>query len=102
MVHEIQLRTNLIEERKDEILLYKTARKLGVDTNEISGIKVLRKSIDARKKEIFFNYKVAVYINEPVPEKSDYIFDYKDISKAKRNSYYRFWTSWHVRRIALY
>jgi uncharacterized FAD-dependent dehydrogenase len=44
---------------------------------------VLRKSIDARKKDIIFNYKVAVYINEKIPEKSDYIFDYQDVSKAK-------------------
>ena len=43
----------------------------------------MRKSIDARKKDIIFNYKVAVYINEQVPEKSDYIFDYKDVSNAK-------------------
>lgn len=84
MVQEIQLRTNLIEERKEGILLRKAARQLGVDSQEINGIKVLRKSIDARKKETFFNYKVAVYINENVPEKSEYTFDYKDVSSAKQ------------------
>ena len=83
MVQEIQLRTNLIEEKKAGTLLYKAARKLGVDSKEISGIKVLRKSIDARKKETFFNYKVAVFINEPIPEKSSTVFDYKEVSNAK-------------------
>jgi len=83
MAQEIQLRTNLIEEKKEAILLYKAARKLGVNPKEINGIKVLRKSIDARKKETFFNYKVAVYINENVPEKSEYTFNYKDVSNAK-------------------
>jgi uncharacterized FAD-dependent dehydrogenase len=83
MIQEIQLRTNLIEERKEGILLLKAARQLRVDSKEISGIKVLRKSIDARKKETFFNYKVAVYINESVPQKSEYTFDYKDVSNAK-------------------
>ena len=83
MIKEIQLRTNLIEERKEAILLHKAARKLGVNPKEISGIKVLRKSIDARKKETFFNYKVAVYINESAPEKSEYTFNYKDVSNAK-------------------
>ena len=77
MVKEIQLRVNLIEERKENILLYKACKKLGLDKKEISAVKVLRKSIDARKKEIIFNYKVAVYINEQVTEKSDYIFEYK-------------------------
>tara|TARA_R110002074_G_scaffold56155_1_gene138841 strand:+ start:17 stop:1573 length:1557 start_codon:yes stop_codon:yes gene_type:complete len=83
MVQEIQLRTNLIEEKKEGVLLRKAARKLGVNPKEINGIKVLRKSIDARKKETFFNYKVAVYINENVPEKSEYTFNYKDVSNGK-------------------
>ena len=78
MVQEIQLRTNLIEEKKEGALLHKAAKKLGVDSKEINGIKLLRKSIDARKKEIFFNYKVAVYIDENIPEKSAYSFEYKD------------------------
>jgi len=83
MVKEIQLRINLVEELKEDILLQKSSKQLGVDQNEISAVKVLRKSIDARKKDIIFNYKVAVYIDEKIPEKSDYIFDYKDVSNAK-------------------
>ena len=83
MVKEIQLRINLVEELKEDILLQKASKQLGVDKNEISAVKVLRKSIDARKKDIIFNYKVAVYIDEKLPEKSDYIFDYKDVSNAK-------------------
>ena len=83
MVKEIQLRVNLIEEKKENVLLFKASKQLGVDKNEISAVKVLRKSIDARKKDIIFNYKVAVYINEKVPEKSDYTFEYKDVSNAK-------------------
>ena len=83
MIQEIQLRINLIEERKEDILLYKSAVALGIDKKEISAVKVIRKSIDARKKEIFFNYKVAVYLNEDISEKTAYAFDYKDVSKSK-------------------
>lgn len=83
MIKELQLRVNLIEERKKDILLHKSASFLKIKTHTISAVKVLRKSIDARKKETIFNYKVAVYINENAPEKSDYIFDYKDVSNAK-------------------
>ena len=83
MIKEVQLRVNLVEERKENILLHKASKQLGVSKSEISAVKVLRKSIDARKKDIIFNYKVAVYINEQIPEKSDYIFEYKDVSKAK-------------------
>ena len=83
MVKEIQLRINLVEERMEEILLHKSSKVLGIDKNLISAVKVLRKSIDARKKNILFNYKVAVYIEEEIPEKSNYIFEYNDVSNAK-------------------
>jgi len=83
MVKEIQIRINLHEESQQDILVYKASKLLGVEKKEITAIKVLRKSIDARKVDIKFNYKIAVYINESIPDKSDYIFDYKDVSKAK-------------------
>jgi len=83
MIKEIQLRINLIEERKENILLLKASKQLNIDKSEISAVKVLRKSIDARKKDIIFNYKVAVYINETIPEKSNYKFDYKDVTNAQ-------------------
>ncbi|CAL2083246.1 Pyr_redox_2 domain-containing protein [Tenacibaculum sp. 190524A02b] len=83
MVKELQLRVNLIEERKEDILKKKASRNLKIPINTITAVKVLRKSIDARKKEVIFNYKVAVYINEPIPNKADYIFEYQDVSNAK-------------------
>ncbi|MFC5194666.1 NAD(P)/FAD-dependent oxidoreductase [Bizionia hallyeonensis] len=83
MVKDIQLRISLIEEERADILLIKASQFLEISREKISGVKVLRKSIDARKPKIIFNYKVAVYINEPVPETSEYTFDYKDVSKAK-------------------
>jgi uncharacterized FAD-dependent dehydrogenase len=83
MVKEIQIRINLHEESQKDILAYKASKLLEVDKKDITAVKVLRRSIDARKLEIKINYKIAVYINESIPEKSNYIFDYKDVSKAK-------------------
>src|SRR5690554_6136224 len=83
MIKELQLRISLKEEEIPNILLIKSAENLGMSRDKISGVKVLRKSIDARKPKIILNYKVAVYINEPVPKTSEYTFDYKDVSKAK-------------------
>jgi len=83
MVKDIQLRISLKEERIQDILLKKSAEFLSVPRADISGIKILRKSIDARKPKIIFNYKVSVFIKEPLPESSDYQFDYKDVSNAK-------------------
>jgi len=83
MIKDIQLRVSLKEEEIPNILLKKASKNLGIPYGDISGIKVLRKSIDARKAKIIFNYKVAVFINEPVPQTSDYTFEYKDVSNAK-------------------
>lgn len=83
MIKALQLRINLHQEGQPDGLLNKAAYDLDVKPSEISGIKILRKSIDARKRNIMFNYKVEVYINESVPENSDYTFDYKDVSNAK-------------------
>ncbi len=83
MVKELQLRIQLKEENISGILLKKAAQHLSINPSTISGIKVLRKSIDARKPKIYFTYKIAIYIDEAVPEKSAYEFEYKDVSKAK-------------------
>ena len=83
MIKELQLRVTINEEKQEGILLKKVNRKLRLNKSDINGIKVLRKSIDARKSPIVFNYKVAVFIKEKMPETSNYIFEYKDVSKAK-------------------
>jgi uncharacterized FAD-dependent dehydrogenase len=83
MVKQIQLRVTLEEEEISDILILKSALKLDIDRQDITGVKILRKSIDARKPKIILNYKVSVYIREKLSENSAYTFDYKDISKAK-------------------
>ncbi|WP_027137714.1 NAD(P)/FAD-dependent oxidoreductase [Gaetbulibacter saemankumensis] len=83
MVKELQLRISLKEEEISDILIIKSSQALGIDKEDITGVKALRKSIDARKPKIIFNYKVAVYIREALPKSSEYQFDYKDVSKAK-------------------
>src|SRR5690606_27684337 len=79
-----QLRTTLLEEAIGDIIKKKAAKYWGLPLQEISSVKVLRKSLDARKSTIYFNYKVAVYINETDPGSKAYNFDYKDVSKAKK------------------
>ncbi len=83
MVKDIQLRITLLEEAQQNILVTKSAQFLKIKVDDVTGIKVLRKSIDARKPQIIFNYKIAVYIKEVLPKTSEYIFNYQDVSKAK-------------------
>lgn len=81
MVKNVQIRLTLEEEGLEGSLRKKTANYLGISDKSFQ-LKVIRKSIDARKPDILFNYKLTVYIEEPGP--SDTVsFDYKDVSKAK-------------------
>ena len=73
MVKDIQLRLTLKDEERSDILLIKAAQYLSIPKADITGIKVLRKSIDARKPKIILNYKLSVYIKEALPEK-DIVF----------------------------
>ncbi|MGZ0015980.1 NAD(P)/FAD-dependent oxidoreductase [Yeosuana sp. AK3] len=83
MVKNIQLRVTLQEEAVADILVKKSAAYLKIKPDDITGIKVLRKSIDARKALIILNYKVAVYIKEAIPKTSEYTFNYQDVSREK-------------------
>ncbi|MFD2588959.1 NAD(P)/FAD-dependent oxidoreductase [Croceitalea marina] len=82
MVRNIQIRISLKEEGQPGGLKAKTAKYLGISEDDFE-FKVQRKSIDARKPTIYFNYKLEVYINEPAPKETTYHFDYKDVSQAK-------------------
>ncbi|MEP5829468.1 MAG: FAD-binding protein, partial [Maribacter dokdonensis] len=81
MVRNVQLRLTLKEEATPNGLQIRTAQYLGLEEGSFT-LKVLRKSIDARKPKIVFNYKLAVYINEPAPNDALH-FEYKDVSNAK-------------------
>ncbi|NNG10686.1 MAG: FAD-binding protein, partial [Arenibacter sp.] len=78
MIKNIQVRVSLKEEGQEGILMLKAAQFLGIPETDFT-LKVLRKSIDARKQTIYFNYKLAVYSEEEAPESSTYSFDYKDV-----------------------
>ncbi|MDT0620743.1 NAD(P)/FAD-dependent oxidoreductase [Croceitalea vernalis] len=82
MIRNIQIRISLKEEGQPDGLKARTAKYLGVSEDDFE-IKVQRKSIDARKPTIYFNYKLEVYINEPSPKDNTYHFEYKDVSTAK-------------------
>jgi len=79
MVKQIEI-SLLPEQCFDEAttLLY-VKRKSGIA--DIAGIRILKKSLDARKQPIKFNLLVEVYIQEELPPLS-FDFDFKDVHHA--------------------
>ncbi len=83
MITQIQIRISLEEAKQPNILIQKAARFLSLPPQRIKAVKILRKSIDARKPQIYFNYKTAVYIDEFPSEETKYQFEYRDVSRAQ-------------------
>lgn len=58
------------------------AKKLKITEDSINNIRIIRKSIDARAKQIKVNLTVDVYTNEDTPIKEDTSFIYKNVENA--------------------
>ncbi|MBO4463576.1 MAG: FAD-binding protein [Prevotella sp.] len=80
MIQELQLRV-LPEVAADTALLRQyVADEKGLAISALKGIRVLKRSIDARQRTIFVNLKVRLYINEQ-PTDDEYVHtDYPDVS----------------------
>jgi uncharacterized FAD-dependent dehydrogenase len=83
MIKEIEL-VCLPEQDGDQAALKKlAAAALKTSPQQISGLKILKRSIDARGRKVVYRMQVRVFINEPyIPE--SYTVNYPNVSNAKR------------------
>ncbi|MCR5238910.1 MAG: FAD-binding protein [Prevotella sp.] len=72
MTNEYQIRVMPEVAAQEDRLKRFVAEEQGVDERTIYGIRILKRSIDARQRQIFVNLKVRVYINEP-PQDDEYV-----------------------------
>ena len=64
MTNEYQIRvTPEVAAQEDRLKAY-LAEEYGFDVRTINGVRILKRSIDARQRQIYVNLKVRVYINE--------------------------------------
>ena len=81
MQQEIELIITPEQASKEEIYRRIISKKLKIPEKDISYIHILRKSIDARKKNIKINQRFRVYINEQYNFKYLNSFHYNDVRK---------------------
>ncbi|WP_372751713.1 NAD(P)/FAD-dependent oxidoreductase [Labilibaculum sp.] len=55
------------------------AKKLGVSVEQIYGLKILRKSIDARRRNILINLRFRVACEENFPESDEFTVEYQNV-----------------------
>ena len=80
MIQEIQLRV-LPQVAADSSQLKRfVSEEHGIAMGALKGIRILRRSIDARQRTIFVNLKVRLYVNEE-PADDEYVHtEYRDVS----------------------
>ncbi len=83
MQQEFQIQVNPDVAQNPTQLKQFIAKKNKLQINEIKHIEILKRSIDARQKNIKINLRVNVFIKEDFTEKSIEIPHYNDVSKAK-------------------
>ena len=80
MTNEYQIRVQPQVAANEQQLKAWLADEYGFDARTICGVRILKRSIDARQRTIFVNLKVRVYINE-MPADDDYQRTvYRDVS----------------------
>ena len=64
MIKEIQLRVLPPETANESKLKQLLSREQAIDEKSIRGIRILKRSIDARQRTVMVNLKVRVFVNE--------------------------------------
>lgn len=80
MKYNYQLRVSPETAAKKDLLWKKVSQESGISLKEISHVEVLKRSIDARQKEIKINLKVDVFIAEKFGGQEYKLPDYPDVS----------------------
>lgn len=60
------------------------ARKAGASPDDVSGVQLLNRSIDARSRNIKVNLKAKVFIKEPVQPREIFKPEYREVSQGRR------------------
>lgn len=83
MIKEFQIRVSPEVAASDSMLKQFISNDKKLPLNEINHIQVLKRSIDARQREIFINLKVNVYISHPYVEETITLPAYRDVSNSE-------------------
>ena len=82
MVKEIELNCPPGQQDNEGVLKELSASLLDISAKEISAVKILKRSIDARGRKVIYRMQVQVFVDEPyVPE--TYSIKYQNVKAAK-------------------
>ena len=85
MIEEFQIRVTPRTAASDDEIASTIARDKHIAQSRIKGIRIIKRSIDARQRNVMVNLKVRVYIDEPIM--SDHLIDpimYQEVDGSKQ------------------
>lgn len=80
MTRDLQLRITPRDAYNEQSIRRYVAREQGWDERTITCVRTLRRSIDARQRDIYVNLSVRVFINEQPPQDEFQPVEYHDVS----------------------
>ena len=84
MQKKILLRLLPSEIQDESLIKEKIARLEGIPPSNVSGFQLLKRSLDARGKTVFYNLSLLAFINEPFHEREKKVFGFKDVGKSEK------------------
>ena len=83
MVRDIQLRVSPKEASIADLYTKAAARKAGVDVKQITQIRILKRSVDARQRTIWVNLNVRLFMGEEAMDNVIPAFEYPDVHNGR-------------------
>src|ERR1035437_6636365 len=83
MIKEIQLTVSPKIAANTALLTEAIAKALGNAVDDVTTFRILKKSIDARQRDIKINIKITVYLGETPSQETSFRPDYSNVSKGK-------------------
>ena len=80
MIHLLELALLPEEAANEEKTIKKAAEKLSVDPSEITFLKPVKRSVDARARQVLVRLQAQVFLNEEPPPAPVFMPDYPDVS----------------------
>lgn len=84
MIKDLQIRVNPQIATDEQALRKQLSQDAGIDNKSITSIRVLRRSIDARHRNIFINLLVRIYVGEEQEEPDFIPIEYKEVSGVRK------------------
>src|SRR6476620_9609373 len=83
MQQQLTLKLLPSEASSTDLVRSYAASALSVNESSITGYHILKRSIDARSRQVWINLTILVYINEPFHDRRQMLVELPDISRAQ-------------------